>query len=135
MDNDKKISILKNGIFSPYWEEFVRGLPWDKESAETKLYVAGVLCGFSHDFVLGKMVEQSQLHGDNFRNMGFFVWTEFFSDLLIKNGNMGVLLASLNLNNSQQPASTQININGDVVDSTIIIGNENKTQNSKKNED
>ena len=113
MDNKKK-DILKYGKYSQYWEEFVTGLPWDNESAETKLYVAGVLSGFSHDFVLQKMVEQSRSHGINFKNMGFFVWTDFFGDL------------------QKKSTSAQININGDVTESTIIIGNKNEVKNSKK---
>ena len=114
MDDNKKKDILSYGKYSRYWEEFVIGLPWDKESTETKFYVAGVLNGFSHDFVLRKMAEQSMLHGDNFRNMGFFMWIEFFSDL------------------KQKSTSAQINIQGDVIESTIIIGNENKVKNSKE---
>lgn len=76
---DEKVrSILKQGKDSPYWEEFARGLPWDKESAETKLYLAGTLSGFSPDYVLRVVGEQAFKHGTNFQNQGFFMWVSFF---------------------------------------------------------
>ncbi len=108
-----KDDILKYGKHSQYWEEYVNGLPWDNDSAETKFYVAGVLNGFPHDFVLEKMVEQTKLH-DDFCNMGFFMWTDYFK--------------KLSQDKSQQPNLNQINITGNVVDSTIIIGNKNEVQ-------
>ena len=79
--NEKEKDILKHGKMSQYWEEYVDSLPWGNESAETKLYVAGILKGFSHETVLQVMNEQSNLHGSDFQNMGFFIWTEFFDNL------------------------------------------------------
>jgi hypothetical protein len=84
--NEKKESILRHGIMSPYWSEYTDSLPWESESAEAKLYIAGTLHGFSHDFVLRIMTEQAQLHGTNFKNQGFFIWTEFFEKLMDKIG-------------------------------------------------
>ena len=116
--DEKEVDILKHGKHSQYWEEYTRGLPWNNDSAETKFYIAGVLSGFSHNFVLEKMVEQTKLH-DDFRNMGFFIWKEFFNNL--------------NQTNPQQINSSQININGNVSDSTIIVGDANIIQNKKEN--
>ncbi len=113
----KKIDILKHGKHSPYWEEYTKGLPWDNDSTETKFYVAGILSGFSHDFVLGKMIEQKKLH-DNFRDIGFFIWTEFFN--------------KLRQENTEQPKISQIYINGNVTGSNIIIGDENIIQNKEE---
>ena len=77
----KRTSILKLGAYSPYWDEYVRGLPWDRDSAETKLYLASKLCGFAHDEVLRMLTQQSRKHGSNFRNQGFFIWKEFFQSM------------------------------------------------------
>ncbi len=85
--NEKEENIFQHGIMSPYWEEYTVSLPWESESAETKLYVAGILSGFSHDFVLRIMAEQLALHTD-FKNMGFFVWTDFFEKLKLKTSDV-----------------------------------------------
>ncbi len=76
--NEKVESILKYGTYSPHWREFASSLPWDEDSPETKLYLAGTLSGFSNDHVLQIMEEQAFQHGGNFKNQGFFIWLEFF---------------------------------------------------------
>jgi hypothetical protein len=93
--DEKQESILRHGIMSPYWAEYTNSLPWESESAEAKLYIAGTLHGFSHDFVFRIIAEQAQLHGDNFKNQGFFIWTEFFEKLKDKAGIEKELLDGL----------------------------------------
>lgn len=85
--DEKKESILKEGIFSPYWDEYARTLPWERESAETKLYLAGTLLGFPHEYALQVMREQSAKLGSNFRSMGFFFWKELFKNKRFESHN------------------------------------------------
>ena len=85
--DEKKENILKEGIASQYWDEYARSLPWERESTETKVYLAGMLMGCSHDDVLQVMREQSAYLGKNFRSMGFFYWKEFFQNRRFDIGN------------------------------------------------
>lgn len=76
---DKRVeSILTYGKYSPYWKEFADSLPWGEDSAETQLYLAGTLSGFSHDYVLRILEEEVFRQGGHFNNLGFFYWLEFF---------------------------------------------------------
>lgn len=82
--NEKEADILEHGITSDYWEEYTQELAWEKESTQAKLYIAGTLSGFSHEFVLKVMLEQASIHGAHFKNLGFFIWKDFFSQLKSK---------------------------------------------------
>lgn len=80
--DEKYQDILKHGIHSQYWDSLANTLPyWSRESAETKLYIAGYVLGFPHTFIMDELGKQSQRHGSNFQNQGFFIWVEHFKNL------------------------------------------------------
>lgn len=74
------VDISENGTDSKYWDDVAQYTLWSNKSAESQMYVAGLVYGFHHDELLRLISRKSQELLGDFDDRNFFYWMDFFSE-------------------------------------------------------